>query len=118
MYITNGWDGSVLVRAFTKRPDPVWLRKQKGSEKKSNTGLTRKHLPDSDIRNALLALLRAQPGRARTHYVQLPPSEGGCSGSQGRKAQLLDTLITEGTVQERKLEKPQGRKTHGLYLAN
>lgn len=100
-----------VVRAFTKRPDPTWLR---GEKKLKPAPVAR--VSDDEIREGLIRLVRTLPGRTRSFYCQRPKSRGGCSGSQLRKEDLIDALVRERVFRLEQLPSPVGRATHAIYV--
>lgn len=100
-----------VVRAFTRRPDPTWLRKGVESKSRPTPRLT-----DDEVKESLLRLVKTLPGRTRSFYCQRPKSRGGCLGSQARKEDLLAELIASNTLRQEQLPSPVGRATHAIYV--
>ena len=70
----------------------------------------------SALCDALLDLVRAQPGRARSYYERLPKAQGGPGYSQERKERAITSLVNDGCLKMVPLEKPHGRSDHHLIV--
>lgn len=64
----------------------------------------------------VLALVRTDPGHARSYYEQLPATRGGVRGSQPRKERAVESLINDGSLERVELETPRGRANHYLRV--
>ena len=64
----------------------------------------------------LIALVRKQPGHARTYYERLAVAQGGARGSQERKERALTALIEDGSLERIELEVPRGRTNHFMRV--
>lgn len=112
--VTAQPDGETLLRVYSKRPDPSWLR-TRPAKKRNSARPVRQVATEAELREGLLRLIRALPGRGRTFYEQARLHEGGVNGSQDRKERVLDSLLTSGEVVIKPLAKAQGRRSHGVY---
>lgn len=65
---------------------------------------------------AMVELVRAQPGHARSHYERLPTAAGGPRGSQERKMRAVDSLLEDGVLERVELEQARGRTNHYLQV--
>lgn len=65
---------------------------------------------------ALLALVRAQPGLPKTHYIYWPVAEGGLRGLAEDKYQALDLLFTRGEL-ELGFSRGRRKDVPGIYPA-
>lgn len=111
----------LIVR--TKRPEPTWLAqyarlaaKVRG-ERPRRAGGRAVGLSDAELDAALVALVRAQPGHARSHYERVAPRAGGPEASQERKEAAISALLDSGVLRKVMLERPKGRATHYLAVA-
>ncbi len=92
----------VVVVVRSRRPNPEWLREwQLGRD-------ARLKVTDGELRGALEALVRAQPGRGATHYSRLTRAAGGPGGSQLRKEKLLAAMVAAGEL--RREPAPPGQR--------
>lgn len=96
------------VRVYTPAINPTWIPK----EKRSSAQVT-----DDFIKEELLKLVRIKPGYARTYYTQLPVKNGGFKGSRDRKEDAFKSLVDEGLIIVKPLDKPIARQTHAVYPA-
>ncbi|MGA0178871.1 MAG: bifunctional DNA primase/polymerase [Burkholderiaceae bacterium] len=68
------------------------------------------------ICNALVALVRGDPGKSRSYYERLAVAAGGVKASQERKERAMNSLLESGALERVELEKPQGRANHYLRV--
>lgn len=112
--LTN--DQGTIVRAFTPREKPTWLHKEK-KQKVNPVKIAKEKYTDEQMKDDLVQLVRRSPGYGKSFYTQLKIVKGGVKGSQERKDQVLQDLITEGRVIKQDLEKPRGKQTYRLFAA-
>jgi hypothetical protein len=104
-----------------ERPRPEWLREWAERARRLRTGEPAQRrgrvvkMTEPELDAAMLALVRLQPGRARTHYERLEVRHGGVGCSQDRKEQAVTRLLDSGLVRRVELEKPVGRRRDGLW---
>ena len=113
--VRNTEDG-VVVSVRGARPEPVWLRGVEGGRgrKPAARGGWCK-TAESELRQALLELVRFQPGRGQSHYCRLSLEEGGIKGSQERKERLLADMVKRGELRQVTLPKAVGRRSVVFY---
>ena len=97
----------------------AYARPLKDGERKSSkerAKLTKANEKLQELCDALVRLIRKEPGQSRSYYERLSSTKGGVSGSQSRKTEAIDHLIGEGIVENVPLPDQKGRQTHGLFL--
>lgn len=102
--------GTVRVMVRSRRPNPVWLAAYRSPDEPWFK------VSADELRQGLLAAVKAEPGRGPSHYVRLPLHLGGVGGSQERKEKLLQEMVSTGELELRELAAPVGRRRAGLYL--
>ncbi len=72
---------------------------------------------DAEVRRFLMDFVGAVPGRGLSHYSrERCPGLEVASMAQDRKENMMRELIKEGKLELVKLPRPQGRRTHAVYL--
>ena len=97
----------------------AYARPLKDGERKSSkerAKLTKANEKLQELCDALVRLIRKEPGQSRSYYERLSSTKGGVAGSQSRKTEAIDHLIGEGIVENVPLPDQKGRQTHGLFL--
>ena len=68
------------------------------------------------ICDAVLELVRRDPGKSRSYYERLPVAQGGVRCSQERKERAVESLLGDGSLERVELEAPRGRANHYLRV--
>lgn len=64
----------------------------------------------------MIELIRRDPGKSRSYYERLPPTQGGVKASQERKERVVASLLEEGILARVELAKPVGRANHYIRV--
>lgn len=97
----------------------AYARPLKDGERKSSKERVKQSKANEKLQelcDALVRLIRKDPGQSRSHYERLSTAKGGVAGSQARKTEAIDHLIGDGVVNNVPLPDQRGRQTHGLFL--
>ena len=97
----------------------AYARPLKDGERKSSKDRAKLNKANEKLQelcDALVRLIRKEPGQSRSYYERLSATKGGVSGSQSRKTEAIDHLIGEGLVENVPLPDQKGRQTHGLFI--
>ena len=97
----------------------AYARPLKDGERKSSkerAKLNKANERLQELCDALVRLIRKEPGQSRSYYERLSSTKGGVMGSQSRKTEAIDHLIGEGIVENVPLPDQKGRQTHGLFI--
>ena len=97
----------------------AYARPLKDGERKSSKERVKQTKANEKLQelcDALVRLIRKDPGQSRSHYERLSTAKGGVAGSQARKTEAIDHLIGDGVVNNVPLPDQRGRQTHGLFL--
>lgn len=106
--LENEWFSHSVARPLGVG-ERVQIKLDKKAEKEADAWCT--------LCDEMLQLIRDDPGHARSYYEQLPKTRGGPAGSQERKERAMQSLINDGSVVVVKLDKPRGKATHFVQVA-
>lgn len=105
-----GYDKQIWFSHSVARPLKPGERAQIKEDRKSQ----KDEAQTFQVTRQMLALIRSDSGKARSHYERLPSARGGVKGSQERKEKAINNLLDDGMIEQVELEKPVGRTTHVL----
>ena len=108
-----GYDKEIWFMHSVARP----LKAGERGQLKEDLKAQREEAQMATLCAEMLSLIRKNENQSRTFYERLPVGSGGVKGSKERKAQAIDTLVDQGTIEIIELEKPQGRQTHYIRIA-
>lgn len=122
--VTAAVDGNVRVRVFTpeRSPLPAWrenlARARMARKRNRDRGLAPDQaLTDAQLREALLGLVRANPGRPASAYTKLTPGDGGVRGDSTRKLAAIRNLVSAGLIRRVPVQEPKRALTYCLVAS-
>lgn len=108
-----GYDKEIWFMHSVARP----LKSGERSQLKEDLKAQREEAQMTAMCAEMLNLIRNNENQSRTFYERLSVSQGGVKGSKERKLQAIEMLLDQGSIEIVELEKPQGRQTHYIRVA-
>lgn len=108
-----GYDKEIWFMHSVARP----LKSGERSQLKEDLKAQREEAQMTSMCAEMLNLIRNNENQSRTFYERLSVSQGGVKGSKERKLQAIEMLLDQGSIEIVELEKPQGRQTHYIRVA-